>query len=387
MKLSIRWQLVAIICAVIVISFAALMTIVKYVLVEDYAEIMRSNDVQLTYIIGRDINQSLESAFAVERMVASYPNLFAMPEQEQRILLQNLRKEERDYELLAIINMDGMQIARSLGKNGDRSNRSWFREFKETGKNVISTPYYSTSTKNLIITLVHGIYENGTPKGMVMADIDTQSVQDFIRSYNDNSECKIYLLDQTGTTIAQPKELGDGIFNYNTMERLNLMTDETGNIVSDSRGDPVLKKQSFSVPSGQLRVIRDALQGNVGSTVYEDQDGERYLCVYRPVNLPQSDEQWSLVFVRPYSSLTDAIQHLLHRAAVGSAMYPVSQEWTASVTSASLTVSFSIRHRPRPAELSPPTVSSPICRSFSAAASRRRSSGEVSAGSRMVNSP
>lgn len=44
MKLSIRWQLVAIICAVIVISFAALMATVKYVLMDDYKEMTVEQD-------------------------------------------------------------------------------------------------------------------------------------------------------------------------------------------------------------------------------------------------------------------------------------------------------------------------------------------------------
>ena len=320
MKFSLRWQLVSIICVVIVISFAAFIGIVRFVLFDEYKQKMRSEDVQLTYVLGRDINQSLETAFAVERMAAAHPALLSLPNLEQRIFLQKLRDGAKSFELLAIVDMDGMQIARSLGKNGDRSDREWFRKFKETGGNVISAPYYSSYTRNLVITLIQGIYENGVPRGMIMADINTENIQNFIRSFNDNSECSIYLLDQNGSTIAQPKEMGEGIFNYNTMERTNILTDGEGNVVCDAQGDPVLETQSFSASSGQIRMMREALAGKVGSTTIEDENGEQYLCVYRPVNLPYVQDRWALVFVRPYSSLTDAIGNLVHRAAMGSVL-------------------------------------------------------------------
>ncbi len=318
MKLSIRWQLVAIIFAVIVISFAALMATVKYVLMDDYIQKLRDNDIQLTYVISRDISQSLETAFAIERVAAAYPYLLTMPENEQRILLQKLKEGESSYELLAIIDMDGNQLARSLGNNANRSTRPWFRKFKETERDVISAPYYSAYTQNLILTLIHGIYEKGRPIGMIMADMDTTSIQDFIQSYNDNSECDMYLLDQEGNSIAQPSSMGEGIFNYRTMERIFPVRDESGNIIKNANGESILEKQSFSIPSGLIRVMGDTRNSSVGSTVYDDDNGNRYICVYRTVNLPHVDDNWTLVLVRPYSSLEGAIDHMVHRAAMGS---------------------------------------------------------------------
>ncbi len=318
MKLSMRWQLVAIICTVIIVSFAALMAIVKYVLIEDYAERMRSNDVQLTYVIVRNIHQTLEKAFAIEHIIASQPNLLAMSEQEQKALLRRMREEEKSYELLAIVDMNGMQLARSLGTNGDRSTRSWFTQFRRTGKNAVSNPYFSASTKHRIITLVQGIYEGGVPKGLVMGDINTTILQDFIQNYNDNSECSVYLLDQNGITIAHPKELGEGILNFNTMECTNLKQDVEGHIICDERGTPLTETLPFSGPFDQIRVIKEALAGKVGSTTYNDDNGQRVLCVYRSISLPHMEGKWTLIFTRPYSSIQTAVDHLFHQAAMAS---------------------------------------------------------------------
>ncbi len=318
MKLSIRWQLVAIICAVIVVSFAALLATVKYVLMDDYVQKLRDNDIQLTYVISRDISQSLETAFAIERAAAAYPYILSMSENDQRILLQKIKEGENSFELLAIIDTDGNQLARSLGKNANRSTRPWFRKFKETEKDVISAPYYSSYSQNLIITLIHGIYEKGHATGMLMADMDTTSIQEFIKSYNKNSECDIYLLDQNGNSISQPETMGEGIFNYRTMERLNPVREDSGQMVRNSNGDPIIEKQTFSIPSGLLHVMNEAMAGKAGSTVYDDEKGNRYLAVYRTVNLPHVDDNWTLVMSRPYSSLEGAIRHLVNRAAMGS---------------------------------------------------------------------
>ncbi len=318
MKLSMRWQLVAIICTVIIISFAALMAIVKYVLIEDYAERMRSNDVQLTYVIVRNIHQTLEKAFSIEHIIAGHPNVLSMPEPEQKAMLRRMRDEENSYELLALVNMDGMQLARTLGPNGDRSTRSWFLQFKETGKNAVSQPYYSSSTKHRIITLVQGIYEDGVPQGLVMGDINTTSLQDFIQNYNDNSECSVYLLDQNGITIACPKDLGEGIFNFNTMECTNLKRDAEGHVICDDHGSPLTETAPFSGPYDQIRVIKEALSGKVGSTTYKDDDGKRVLCVYRSISLPHMEGKWTLIFTRPYSSIQTAVDHLFHQAAMAS---------------------------------------------------------------------
>lgn len=316
MKLSIRWQMVSIICTVIFISFVAFFAIVRYVLVEDYERFTKESDAQITQMLARNIRQSIEKAFAFERAVANYPNIMTIPVDQQRAVIRRIRREETSYELFAIVNMNGEQITRNVGVNQDQSTNPFFKTFMESPSGFISPVYFSEITQDMIITMTQGVFSDVTRVGLIRADINVQTIQHFIHKFNETSESSAYLLDEYGNVIAQPVEIGDGIFNYKTMERTSIVWDEQGKAVKNSRGELVLKHEPFSAPTGKEQVMRRALESDSGSFTYEYEE-DTFFCSYQTIHLPVNNSKWTLVIIRSSDTILDSLNGLYRRAAMG----------------------------------------------------------------------
>ena len=305
MRLSIRWKIVLLTCLGICLSFVVFSFVVRHVLVADHTRQIKAEDVQMTEVLARNIRQYLDNAFNVERMVTMYPDLMQRPEEEQQKILQNAIMAYPAYELLAITDMNGSQTARSSGVKTNRADRLWFIKFILNRKSDVSSVYHSGYSLYPIITLVQGIYQEGQAEGLVMADIRTDDLREFIQSYNADSDCDAYLLDQVGTAIASPgMDAGkSGMYNFATRERTTIKQDENGYSVYDTLGRLVLEHDSFHVDPGLHKVIVSAMTKESGTTEYVDEKGERQLCSYRAIDMPEMEGRWTLVLVRPYSSL------------------------------------------------------------------------------------
>ena len=308
MRHSIRWKLVMITCLGICLSFAVFTLVVRHVLVADHTQQIREGDIQMTDVLAKNIRQYIGNAFNVERMLTDYPHLMQRSEAEQTQLLHNMIEIHPIYELLAITDMNGMQTARSRGVKTNRADRLWFIKFVLNGKPDVSPVYHSAYSLHPIITLVQGIYQDGQAEGLVMADIRTDELQEFIMRYNEGSDCRAYLLDQVGTAIAQPDmETDEGMYNFATRERTFVERNEDGYPVYDRLGRLVLGHEPFSVDPGLHKVIVSAMSQEKGTAEYVDAHGERQLCAYRAIDMPQMDGHWTLVLVRPYSTIADSM--------------------------------------------------------------------------------
>jgi hypothetical protein len=76
------------------------------------------------------------------------------------------------FQLLAIHNLNGEQIARSSGVLANRSERWWFKKFQVEKKPYISKTYYSVFSDSPITTIVHGIYKDDNLVEILMSDIE-----------------------------------------------------------------------------------------------------------------------------------------------------------------------------------------------------------------------
>ncbi len=205
MRVSIHKKYTFVVSIALLVTVLAFMALVRWAVVGYYEQKVRASDAQLTRVLARHIERSIRSEDEVIGMLSDYPDLFESTQEEQQFTLLKTARNHPHYELLAIVNMDGMQIARSWGQCAPRGDRAWFLDFAKTKRGAISDVYTSRSTGNPIVTITKGIYdENGSAIGLIMADIRTTDLQQIIRSCNNDPDCEVYLLDNDGNAIAAP---------------------------------------------------------------------------------------------------------------------------------------------------------------------------------------
>ena len=222
MKMPISKQLVFFSCGLIFAALITLIVFVHQVLAVNYEQQIRANDMQLTQLLARNVYQTMDSAATAEKFIAEYDGIMTVNEDTRRKVLRDMRSFRSWYELLAIIDMNGMQIARSDGENQNRADRKWYRDFVATKEDSISPVYFSATSGNPVVTAIKGIGDKNNPQGMVMADMSCDAIQKIIDIHNDSNVAEAYLLDAEGNAIARPnhgQSDDNELYNYFTLQK------------------------------------------------------------------------------------------------------------------------------------------------------------------------
>ena len=315
---SIKKPMIGTICGAIFVAFMAFLIIVRQVILEDYRNIIETNDKKFAEVLSQNINYNLNRCFDFGSRVANYPGfLHATPEFQKNILRYSLEKEPV-YEFLAVVDKDGKPIIYT-GENFadvDKNIYEWFKVMRRDAKPDISPAYYSEKTQNLVMTFVQSISENDEIKAAVVGDIDLDSLRDLIHDFNKNNSCRAYLIDKNGTAIAQPED-GGKIYNYRSMAYSTVAKDEEGKVEFNRKGHLKLRESSFMAPQGLTNAIRAAMKGESGDDFYVDERQRRYFCCFQPIKLPMVQTSWALVIVHPTSEMIDALDKIIYRAMFG----------------------------------------------------------------------
>lgn len=302
MRVLIRHQLTLIICFLIVLTLVSAMMISYSLISADYEKKMLHNNSVMADSLAANIAQFMQNAYNINELVARYPYSGVDNAEIKKKLLIDTVNDYPFFQLLAIHNLNGDQIARSSGALANRSERWWFKKFMAERTPFISNTYYSLHSESPITTIVHGIYNDENLVGILMADIEIQKLQQMVESYNSGAGSYAYLLDGDGSVIAHPdKTQVAELYNYKTMKKRVLLRDENGRILKDSKNNEITEEIDFKVSPSLQAVVGKVLAGEIGVGEYTDLDGEGYICAYRIITLPGMNN-WSLIVVQKKSA-------------------------------------------------------------------------------------
>lgn len=296
MKKSIQWQLVTVIIGSIFVSFFGFLTVMRYFMADDYANFMRTTDLQTTQILSNHVSQSVARPLRREHMLASYGSLMSMSPPAQAELIRKLSFDETSYEAFSLLNAEGVELVRVAGELDSAQIKQRLERVGDW--DTVSSVYASPTTGELIFSTAQKIHgSDGKHIGTIVSDVNLRSLQTIIQNFNDQNELSAYLFDQKGIAIAQPSEYGSGIFNYETLKFVR-------------NG----KEKEFYAPPGLLRAMHAAQRGERGDIKYYDQYRNEYFCMYRPIALPFADVHWALVLTHSSRTLHYMLDKLFLRS-------------------------------------------------------------------------
>ncbi|WP_094602667.1 hypothetical protein SPSIL_024820 [Sporomusa silvacetica DSM 10669] len=187
----------------------------------------------------------MQNAYNISQLIAEYPDLEKWDTIRQQKILADTTRLYPFFQVLAVHNLNGDQLARSSGLLTNRSERWWFKKFMMEKKPYISKTYYSLFSESPVTTIVHGIYSNGNLDGLLMADIETNQLQQMVENYNSGEGSYAYLLDGEGVVIAHPnRQQVAELYNYKTMKKKVLLRDASGKLLKDDKNNKRLPKKS-----------------------------------------------------------------------------------------------------------------------------------------------
>ncbi|MEL7636043.1 hypothetical protein SPX_05470 [Sporomusa paucivorans] len=304
MFFSIRWQLTLIICSLILLAMVSTLAISYSLVSEDYERKMHHNNSVMAESLAANIAQFMQNAYNVNQMLAEYSGLEKLDIAKQRELLVDITWEQPFFQVLAVTQLNGDQLARSKGPPTNRFERWWFKKFMAERKPYISQTYYSISSESPITTIVHGIYNEGKLAGLLMADIEVRKIQQMVENYNSGEGSYAYLLDGDGAVIAHPdrRQVAE-LYNYRTMKKKVLLRDADGKVLRDDKNNEITEEISFEGTASLQAIVAEVMAGKVGVGEYTALDGKEYICAYRTISLPGASDPWSLIVVQKKSAV------------------------------------------------------------------------------------
>ena len=215
----------------------------------------------LSQQIGAGIKRNIDDNQGINATFAGMPAIKAMRVSSMASILKNFQDNNPQFELIAVLDKNGNQIARSSGKLGSRADRDYFKA-AIAGQQFTSKAYISATTNQLCVTVSCPIRnDNGEIVGVVASDITLKSIWDIADNITIGKTGYMDIVDSSGVVIAHPDK------------------------------DRVMKKEDFS----NLPYVADVISGKTGTVEAESSQQQDSLISYTPIE----NYNWGIITYLP----------------------------------------------------------------------------------------
>ncbi|WP_378954428.1 methyl-accepting chemotaxis protein [Pelosinus sp. sgz500959] len=296
---SIRHQFIFMNSALIVFAIVVSMSVSYYLISSGYEKNIKQTNTVMAESLASNIGQFMQNAYNLNAQLAVNSDMIGNDGEKQKKILEDTAKRYPFFQLLVSHKLNGDQTARSSGALANRADRWWFKKFVNEKKSYITKSYYSVSGNMAVTTAVNGMYSGDNLVGVMMADIETTTLQQMVEKYNFGMGSYAYLLDGEGVVVAHPdKGQVAELYNYKSQKKIILKKDTQGNIIRDEKGNEQTEEVDFTVPVTLKNIIDKVTKGEIGVGEYTDGNGDEYICAYRSVPMPGGSDPWSLIMVQ-----------------------------------------------------------------------------------------
>ena len=300
---SIRHQIIFMNCSLVIFAIIVSMSISYYLISSDYEKNIKQSNSVMVESLAANIGQFMQNAYNLNAQLAVNGDMLSNDGEKQKSILEDTTKRYPFFQLLASHNINGDQTARSSGALANRADRWWFKKFMTEKKSYITKSYYSIAGNMAVTTAVNGMYSGDKLVGVMMADIETSTLQQMVEKYNFGTGSYAYLLDGDGVVVAHPdKGQVAELYNYKTQKKIILKKDIQGNISRDEKGNQQTEEADIAVPATLKNIIDKVLKGEIGVGQYIDENGDDYICAYRSIPMPGGSDPWNLIMVQKKSA-------------------------------------------------------------------------------------
>ena len=300
---SIRHQIIFMNCSLVIFAIIVSMSVSYYLISSDYEKNIKQSNSVMAESLAANIGQFMQNAYNLNAQLAVNGDMLSNDGQKQKSILEDTTKRYPFFQLLASHNINGDQTARSSGALANRADRWWFKKFMTEKKSFITKSYYSIAGNMAVTTAVNGMYSGDKLVGVMMADIETTTLQQMVEKYNFGTGSYAYLLDGDGVVVAHPdKGQVAELYNYKSQKKIILKKDSQGNISRDEKGNQQTEEADIAVPVTLKNIIDKVSKGEIGVGQFIDGNGDDYLCAYRSIPMPGGSDPWNLIMVQKKSA-------------------------------------------------------------------------------------
>ena len=283
-----------------VVLIGAILVIIPLItmnfLTNAHDERIRDDISSSSFIMRETVRSFIDGVYNLSYSLATSPAIITMDGDAQTPILVDNALRNKYVELFYIQGLDGMQISRSVGERGDRSNRWWFARMMEDPRPFVSHAYLSVSTGLPCVSIYVPIYYDDEKVGIFGTDISLAYIQTLIVQFAQGAyELYSFIIDGNGTVMAHPNSMYlEKLVNYKTLTRTIPIVDEHGNAVIDEFGNVAATEEPVEATEEYRAIIEAVLDGESGIEIIS-LNGRDFYVNFEPIPLPGYSDHWAII--------------------------------------------------------------------------------------------
>lgn len=217
--------------------------------------------------VGKQIEMILDDSKGMIEGLALGPTDRSMDGAAIREMIIAVQQKNPHFELIFVMDSNGMQIARTSGTLANRGDRGYFKEAMK-GNTFFTDAYISSFTNAPCVTISTPIKNaSGTIIGVMAADISLQALKGISENVKIGKNGYIEIIDNTGTVLAHPDN------------------------------EKVLKKENF----GKLEYVQKVISGKSGWLETVSTRGDNVIAAFAPID----KYKWGIIVNQPVKEIFD----------------------------------------------------------------------------------
>lgn len=250
MKLSVRWKIIGIVIAIVVLGLGSLATISSIIISNKTEEAVIDQSTSIVDQLSQNVERILNSYENALLTIAQsdeiehyYTNNTALFDEADKILRTDFEAFLNTYsDASGIYTATADHIMYEPHFDGlediDASTRPWYQIGMEKPDEVVWTePYLDAATGNFTITAVKGIYVDGKQIGIIAADILLQNLTTMVSNMELGYEGFPIILDRKGIAIVHPEQSGEDLTNEAYIQKMLQSTTTSDSFEANIAGD------------------------------------------------------------------------------------------------------------------------------------------------------
>ncbi|MCL2217773.1 MAG: ATP-binding protein [Defluviitaleaceae bacterium] len=308
-----------------VVLIGAMLVVIPFItmnlLTRAHDEKIRNDISSSSFIIRETVRAFIDGVYNLSYSLATSPSIITMDSDIQVPILVSNANRNAYIELFYITNMDGMQISRSVGAVGDRSNRWWFKQMIEAPNPFVSHAYLSVSTGLPCVSVYLPIYYGGEMVGIFGTDISLEYIQNLIVQFAQGAyERYSFIIDGRGTVMVHPDSTYlETLVNYMTLTRTTPIVDQYGNAVIDEFGSVSATEEPIEASEEYRAIIESVLNGASGIEIIS-LNGRDFYISFEPIPLPGYSDYWAVITLQDREIAMEVVTTLVNSMIILSAL-------------------------------------------------------------------
>lgn len=166
---------------------------------------VHDNNMQLAQGIKDQVEILMEDTNVLMETLANSDVVESMSASDMRSLLSEAVKASPTISQIYVMDKSGMQIFKTSGTLGNRSDREYFKKAIK-GETNFSDAIISNSTGKPIVTIAKPIKNNGGTVGVIGASIDLDYLSTIVKNVEVGEEGYGFIVERNGKIISHPNE-------------------------------------------------------------------------------------------------------------------------------------------------------------------------------------